>query len=510
MFGFGKNKKSYPVQKRQSRLPMFRPAGTRFLDAAKVDALNAGWTTTCVSADTIIRQQVYRVRARSRYLCMNDPYFARAIKLHKENVIGASGIMLQMRIVKGLLPDGSVEEDEGANLLIEDAWKRWCKKRYCTYDGMDSFLTVQNMAMQNIFIDGEIFIRKHRESNNPFGFSLELIEADHVPLDLNKRLENGNHIRMGIEYNPRNQVVAYHVLELHPGDTVLGQRKNSKTMRIPADRMVHLFLRERPSQRRGIPWGVSSMARAKMLDGYEQAELTAARAGASKMGFFKTKDGENYVGDDEVIDNNGNKVAITDFDPGTFEQLPDGIEFQAFDPSYPSGGFEMFTKRILRGIFSGLGIGYNTAANDYEGVNYSSLRQSNLSERDYYKCTQTFMIEQLHDAIFNDWLLMSITAGAVKLPIERLVDYDAASWRARGWTWVDPLKEVKAHKESVDMGITSLTRICAEQGVEYEDVLRDKAREMRLREKYSITEPKAGSTLSDEVIKELTQEDDDA
>ncbi len=75
---------------------------------------------------------------------------------------------------------------------------------------------------------------------------------------------------------------------------------------------------------------------------------------------------------------------------GSFEQLPSGVDFKTFDPSHPTQQFETFVKTILRQVASGLNVPYNELANDLEGVSYSSLRQSVLEAREYYKFMQKF------------------------------------------------------------------------------------------------------------------------
>ncbi len=472
----------------------FPRSGSRFLDAAKQDDLTAGWTSTNYSGDAILRGQLDIVRARSRDLCSNEPYFRRFLGLCEENVIGPDGISLQMRVIEKDTKEGVVM-DESANRMIEAAWYKWTKKRNCTLNQRDSLIALEQIALRTVARDGEIFIRKIRGAKNDFRFALQMIEADHVDTRHNEEFTNGNYIRMGIEYDANDIVIAYHILKRHPGDYAYQSGINQQRIRIPASDMVHLFVRERPSQSRGIPWGASSMTRSKMLSGYEQAELVAARAGASKMGFFTSPDGQGYTGDGEGLDSDGNKVTITEADPGTFEQLPAGVDFKAFDVDHPSSAFESFTKRILRGITTGFGVGYNALTNDYEGVNYSSLRQSHLTERDYWRKLQSWMIENLLGEIFSDWLLMSITSGQLQLPILKLDKFDAATWRPRGWTWVDPVKEITANKMAIELGLDSATNIIAQQGRDIEDIYQDMKNEASLRKKYGLELTPSSTTV---------------
>ncbi len=103
-----------------------------------------------------------------------------------------------------------------------------------------------------------------------------------------------------------------------------------------------------------------------MLGAYEDAALVAARIGASQMGFFKSPAGDQFEGDSESDD--GFEMEA---EPGMFRNIG-SLEFQQFDPKYPTGEFPSFMKQCLRGISSGSGVDYNTVANDLSDVNYSS------------------------------------------------------------------------------------------------------------------------------------------
>ena len=75
-----------------------------------------------------------------------------------------------------------------------------------------------------------------------------------------------------------------------------------------------------------------------MLNGYYEAEITAARVASAKMGFFTSPAGDGYVGED-VQDE---YTPIMSAEPATFEQLPAGMDFKAFDPAHPTTAFESF------------------------------------------------------------------------------------------------------------------------------------------------------------------------
>ena len=43
--------------------------------------------------------------------------------------------------------------------------------------------------------------------------------------------------------------------------------------------------------------------------------------------------------------------------------------------------------------------------------------------------------------------------------------------RPRGWSWVDPAKEVRANREALASNQTSLARVAAERGIDRDDLL---------------------------------------
>ena len=75
-------------------------------------------------------------------------------------------------------------------------------------------------------------------------------------------------------------------------------------------------------------------------------------------------------------------------EPGSFEQLPQGIDIKLFDPTLPTTTFSEFHKAVLRGIASSLVVSYAPLASDLENVNYSIIRKDKIEERDFYRILQ--------------------------------------------------------------------------------------------------------------------------
>lgn len=456
-----------------------RRVARRGYDAAKLDRLTGDWPTTTQSADAELYGALPIMRARSRNLSNNDDYAKRFLQMCKTNIIGPRGVAMACRA-----RDAGGQLDTGANRLIEAGWKQWGKLGVCSVDGRLSWLDAQNLFIETVARDGEALVRFHDGyTGNPFRFALEFIDVDYLDEKLSVPLRGGGEIRLGVEYNAAGRVVAYHLKKDHPNAGVynaMGYTQGHR--RIPVEQILHEFQRGRTRQGRGVPWMAASLRRLKMLSGYEHAELVAARVGASKMGFFIEGE-EGGTGEDLEDD----YTPIMEAEPGSFESLPFGTEFKAWEPDHPASAFEGFVLSILRGAASGLGVAYTSLANDLRAVSYSSIRQGAIEERDHWRTLQAWTVEHFCGAVFSRWLVMALSSQAVALPYSKLDKFNAAIWRPRGWPWVDPFKEVKANKEAVASGFKSLQDVAAENGMDLEDVLEALKQEKQLSESYGLS-----------------------
>jgi lambda family phage portal protein len=457
------------------------PAKRDYLAASK-GRLYMDFKGSNKSADAEIRWSLRDLRNRSRDLERNNEYARRYLQLLQTNIVGENGFRLQL---KGRNIDGTI--DMAGNNIIEAAWEDFCRLGGPTVDGKMSMTDLSNHVIRGMARDGEVFLHIVNKNYLRHGIGVQIIEPDRVDDQMNETLRDGNQVRMGIELDSSTRrVAAYHVLVNNPGDydyatTTTGTFRQ----RIPADRVLHVYVQERADQTRGVPWTVTAMPALKMLHGYREAELVAARVGAAKMGFFTSPAGDGFTAD-------GYEDTFTplyDAEAGTFHQLPAGVDFKAFDPTHPTTAFADFEKAILRGIAGGLGVSYTAIANDLEGTSYSSIRQGALEERDFYKTQQRFMIEHFIDPMFRLW--MRHVMDFALIPINGPGKFEkfalGISWRARGFQWVDPLKEINAAVVGLQNGIISHTDIAATYGRDAEETFAQIQRDKEMAKIFGLT-----------------------
>ena len=469
-------------------LDFFRPAGVladpppqptrrqdiprkRRIEAGEVTRLNASWTVANLPADEEVRRSLDRTRARSRDLAHNNEYARKFLQMVGANIVGPIGFKLQSLAMM----DGGSQPDRLARDAIENAWWQWGLPGTCEASGRHGFQDLCRLVVETVARDGEALILRRRVAANRFGYELKLIEIDRLPVEKNEAMKDGNQIVMGVELNPDGRAVAYWV---NLGAIPQGGGQSVKLTRIEAADILHIYRPSRAEQHRGLPWMSPVMSGLKMLSGYEEAAIVAARVGAAKMGFYTSPDGDPAA----LADAKESGEFYQDAEAGAFSVLPPGYDFKAWEPDYPHQGYKDFVQARLRSIASGLGIAYHTLANDLSDVNYSSARAGTLEERDNWVVTQNWFISSFLRPIFLDWVDSAIRRGAIltpsgkPLPDAKLAKWVEHEWQGRRWSWVDPLKDIEAARLAIKTGITSPQMVAAQNGVDVDDVLQDIAR----------------------------------
>lgn len=441
---------------------------------ADFSRLTMDWAPTLVPANEEIRDALPRLRARARELKRNNPYVRQYLNLLRVNVVGPEGFRLQAQVRNN---DGRL-----AKLLndrIEAAWADF--SRAPTVDGKGSLTSFQQSAIETVAGDGELFIRMHRGFDNAHGFALEAIDADLLDEAYFRPAGSNNaEIRMGVEVDTYGRPLAYHFWTSPPQFGYGGGPTSRKRIRVPADQVLHIYSPDRFTQTRGVTWLAPVMYALNMLDGYEDAEITACRVASSAMGIWQRKEGGS-----EVVTDDDGRLQL-EANPGTFAFAPDGYELSTWDPSHPHSNYPMFVKGVLRKIASGLGLSYNVLANDLEGVNYSSMRSGLLIERDLWRGLQVWWRDSVLEPIYREWLAMTLLAGGLTLDTRDPRKFFQVRWVPRGWAWVDPSKDVEAGIQEIQTGLGSRTSLLAEQGKDLEDVLEELAEEKQLAAEYGV------------------------
>ena len=434
----------------------------RSWEAAKSNRFLSDWLTETASINSDIKSGLPTLRARTRNMVQNCPFFNKYLALREKNIFGADGIRLQMKI-----RDANGTLDKAANREIEAAWKEWSSSKNCTVTRNKSILDVEKLVDATRETDGEFFIRKVRGFDNDFGFALQIINPQKCDLEKNiTAMGNKNQVIMGVKIDSWGAPLSY--LFNSNNDTVTYNYQHAKTIEYKVGQIIHGFVEKFPGQVRGYPQAASILFNLQMIKGYSEAEVMASRASACKMGIYTTPKGDSIKG--MADEKSGNQFQVN-VEPLTFQHFPEGTDFKTFDTQNPNANYSKFMQAQLREIASGLDISYNFLHSNMESVNFSSLRAAALEERDRWRIEQAWYIEHLLQPVFDEWLDLYLLSSKTNLPYSKKWKFQAATWMPRAYQWVDPRKDAQANILMKDELIISPQDLIAERGKDPEDVI---------------------------------------
>jgi lambda family phage portal protein len=422
---------------------------------ASVNRLSGDWSALNTSADSEILTSLRILRARSRQLVRDNEYAKHAVRVITNNVVG-NGIGMQAQVMSA---GGKLQTKINDN--IEATWAKWSKKKTCHVAGLLNFAEIERLCMVQLVTAGEAIVRKIR---TPFGggnipLALEVMEAD-LLLDnwQTARAPNGNAIRMGVEIDEWHRPVAYWFSPKHPGDYQFTTFEPSRFVRVPAEDIIHLYIVERWPQSRGEPWFHAALKTLHNVGGYEDAEIVKARASANIVGFIRSPE-------PLAADGIANGRRVIDTEPGTWQTLLPGEEVSGYAPNTPNPAVDPFLRYMLRKMAVGVGVSYESLSRDYSQSNYSSSRMALLDDRDLYRVVQGFVCRNLREDIHSEFMDAAVLVGEIKVGGDYFTNpskYQAVRYKPRGWSWIDPAKEVAAYKMAVRSGFMTVGDVIAQ------------------------------------------------
>lgn len=435
-----------------------------------------GMMSSGASATTAIIQNAFTLRNRSRDLLRNNAWAFGGIESLVANCIG-TGIKPQSRAL-----------DENFRNQIHELWNDWIGESDA--DGLTNFYGQQSLLAWTMYESGECFARlrvRRLDDGLVVPFQIQLLEPDHVPLDRQLPLQNGNTMRAGIEFDGLGRRVAYHMFRSHPGDQ-FSAALSGDTVRVPASAAIHCFRATRPGQLRGYPHLIRVLLRLLNIDEADDAELMKKKVQSLFTGFVQTADDEPRIFGEGAADS----IADQDdaiIDTGTMQYLRPGesVDFSS-PPSIPNNHGE-FMRYHLHGVSAGMGLTYEQLTSDLSQVNFSSIR-AGLNE--FYRRCESFIhqviVHQFCRPVWRRFVTEAVLSGKVAAPgfatDPRM--WLRADWIPQGWDYVNPLQEVKADILAIRAGLTTRSRVIARQGDDPEQIDREREAEERRAEQLGL------------------------
>jgi len=428
------------------------------------------------SGNTVVASGAGRIRSQARHLDRNHDIVVNGFNQMVQNVIGRDGIGIepQPRDAAGNIVESLVDQ---ITPLLRDFWKR--PEVSWSHD----FGSAQRLMARTLFRDGECLYQDligpvaYLDHGTIVPYSIEMIEPDMLPLDLNDSTRNILH---GVERNAWNRPVAYHLYKQHPGDpnVLMPQIK-----RVSADFVHHAKMVDRIGQVRGVSLLASVLTRLDDLKDYEESERVAAKIAASMAAFIIKGDPQSYADSDSKP--SGRRMR---FQPGmVFDDLVQGESVGTVDTNRPNPNLETYRNGQLRAVAGGMRVSFSSLSKNYNGT-YSAQRQELVEQYGAYGVLAYEVISQIVRPIYERFIQAAIASGELVIPagVSRASVADAM-FMPPVMPWINPVHEATGLRMMIRAGIRSLTSVISERGGRMYDTLEEIRNERAWADELGIT-----------------------
>lgn len=441
------------------------PANVRDYEGAGRGRRFSNWGTTARSANSEVALAGKLLRERSRDLVRNNAYAAAAIRAITSNIVG-----------EGIRPH-SQTGNPALDKTVDRLWRRWEP----VAGGLIpiGFYGLQTLAVRSWLESGEVFIRRRRrrvEDGLPIPLQVQIIEADQLDPAKSSTLSGGGRIVQGVELDPLERVVAYHLFRYHPGESVGALLDSSReTTRVRSENVAHVYEPQRPGQLRGVPWLTPAIRRFRDLDDYEDAELVRKKVEACVAAFVVSDEPDEEGISAKVEDADGNPIET--LEPGLIGYLRGGKNV-VFNSPNAVGGYDAYKRAELQSIAAAVGLTYELLSGDLSKVNFSSIRAGLIEFRRVVRAIRAQVVIPLLCAPVWRWFVeAAVAAGELPAPItSNILEAYPVKWSAPRFEEVDRVKDANADLAELKAGTTTLAEVLSRRGYDWIDVLDEQAR----------------------------------
>jgi lambda family phage portal protein len=480
----------------------FVPQEAPYIAASRTHQDLARWRPRSWSAQGALSQDRQLLGARIHDLARNDGWSSPGVQRLVDNVIGAGWRLVAKPNARRL----GIEQDAADELAndMESAWQEYCEDPENLGDvaGQNSVGLQQALAFKHWAWDGEIVSVFYFVDDRPRQYGTALGIIDPSRLSTPQGMIESDRLREGIRLGPNAERLGYYIRVGHPDDPIAVQgslmprweyveRSTSWGRR----NVIHHFEPSRAGQLRGVPMLSAVVKKMRMLGRYDEVELQAAVLNALLTAFIETPFDQGALA--AALGGAGEADPYTDARADYHEQAPinmDGLRMGFLfpgekpvlaDSKRPSSGFEPFMRYGLRNMASAAGMSYEQWSMDWSQVNYSSARAALLEVWRGLTARQGHFAGGFQQPWYCNVMEEAFETGKIKPPTgapsfqDGRAAYCAARWIGPGRGWVDEEKEATGAGLRMQYGLSTLERECAIQGLDWQDVVRQRARERK-------------------------------
>jgi lambda family phage portal protein len=464
------------------------------------------WNTWLASPDVEINFLRDTIVARVRDLVRNDGWASGAVTRILDSVVGADFRLVAKPDWRALEVHDKAFDRVWADEFgraAEARWRNWAYDpgRYCDSGRRYTVPQLFRLAFRGELVDGESLMvvnwlpQRRGPGRARYATSLLVVDPDRLS---NPQMAIDTHFRRGgVEIDEFGAAVAYHIRRAHQGDwfsaadTVIWDQIERET-EFGRPVVLHAFDSDRPAQHRGSG-GIFApiLGRMKMLARYDAVELQAAVVNAIFAAYIESPyddeqvrdalDGGDGVSQYQMLRGQYHKERGIKLDQVVIPRLFPGEKITSVDAKRPASNYASFEGAVLRNAATAIGVSAEQLSQDWSKTNYSSARGALLEAWKTLSRRQKNFAAATASPVYGAFLEESMDRNELPLPagapdfIEERAAYSACLWMGPPRGWIDPVKEAQAAVLRMDAGLSTLEQECAEQGLDWEDQLAQRA-----------------------------------
>lgn len=466
---------------------------------ARVDRRTRKFQPAHKSYDAAIYESHDLLTRRVRDQVANNGIFKRAVEVLNDITVGPGMLTFADPFPAKL----NFDEKEIRPLLeyaleSDDLFEEWAEDPdQFDVAGKQSLYDVHRLAFSECGTVGDALLlrcyRPGRDRITPLCY--QVIEREQLDTGMDRPATAGqNKIVNGIELDSVGRPVAYHIFDAHPYDQHTASSGTFLSRPVPAARVLHLYLFNRPSQSCGISWLHAMAQSAFDRDKYLDCELRAAAKGALLAVVANLKNPERATlglsDDDDAADGYGNPEVVLGSDPLAV-QLHEDEKVEVVESNRPNANAAPFISMIDHDLACASGLSYYRLTGRYESTSYTAVRGAHLDDDAHIKPLQGWFGRRLAVPIRREFnrgvaaagLLRTVTPAEFERNYRQLQRFDAVG---AGRDLLDPTAELDASVGKLRAGLSTLKDECGKRQRHWIRILRQKALENQVAGSFGV------------------------
>lgn len=472
---------------------------------AQVNSRTKGFQPRATSGNSAIYESEDLMGRRVRNQQGNVSQVKRVIEAFQDLIVGTGMQTFADPFHAGVtldeLIEGNFEDELDHALEADDLYDDWFldKRRFSTSRKLAG-PEFQRLALKECVTAGSVLILECLKKNRQTGeaeLCYQLIEREQLDKSMDRPAAAGqNKIVNGIEFNEDDEEIAFHIFDAHPYDDFSPYQSGGKSRPIPAERVNHLVLFNRPSDTIGVTWLHAIAQNQFDRDRFIGSEIATAAKAALLLLVHKFKNlamGAQGLGIDDggdTEDEYGNPEIKLSGSPHAFVIGQDD-DVELLESNRPISTAESFMGILDRDTAAGVSLSPYTITGNWEKTNFSSGHGAQLNEDAHIRPLQNWFARELAIPIRRRKQQLDILSRKLKtVPVRAYLSdprrYERFEAIGAGRYMLDPVGQTEASLAKLRSGLSTLKLECAREGLHWIRVLRQKALENRVSAKLQV------------------------